>query len=102
MTALVNEHPPAVSRHLVRWRRPSAATACGGARDEVRYSMMPILIGGGVSFFGDLIRICPLHLLESHGYQNGMIALRYAVRSRTHSSAHRMLCPRREAGQHSL
>ncbi|MFN7983399.1 MAG: dihydrofolate reductase family protein [Vicinamibacterales bacterium] len=51
-----------------------------GLADEVRYSMMPILIGDGVSFFEGLGTDVPLHLLESHAYKNGMIALRYAVR----------------------
>ena len=51
-----------------------------GLADEVRYSIMPILIGDGVSFFDRLGKDVPLHLVEVKGYQSGMVALRYEVR----------------------
>jgi len=51
-----------------------------GLADEVRYSVMPILIGDGVSFFEGLDKDVALHLLESRAYTSGMIALRYEVR----------------------
>jgi dihydrofolate reductase len=51
-----------------------------GLADEVRYSVMPILIGDGVAFFEGLDKDVALHLLESHAYTSGMIALRYEVR----------------------
>jgi len=51
-----------------------------GLADEVRYSIMPILIGDGVSFFDRLDKDVPLHLVEVKGYQSGMVALRYEVR----------------------
>ncbi|MEQ1728009.1 MAG: dihydrofolate reductase family protein [Vicinamibacterales bacterium] len=50
-----------------------------GLVDEVRYSIVPILIGAGIPFFGSLDADVPLHLIESKAYANGMVALRYAV-----------------------
>ena len=51
-----------------------------GLADEVRYSIMPILIGEGVSFFDRLDNDVALHLAEVKGYDSGMVALRYEVR----------------------
>jgi dihydrofolate reductase len=51
-----------------------------GLADEVRYSIMPILIGDGVPFFGGLDRDVPLHLAEVKAYASGMVALRHEVR----------------------
>lgn len=48
--------------------------------DEIRYSVLPVLIGEGISFFEKLDRDVALHLLEAKAYKNGMIALRYGVR----------------------
>ena len=48
--------------------------------DEVRYSILPILIGDGISFFQGLDRDVALHLLEATPYKSGMVALRYEVR----------------------
>ena len=51
-----------------------------GLADEIRYSVLPVLIGNGISFFGKLGRDVSLHLAEFKGYKNGMVALRYEVR----------------------
>jgi dihydrofolate reductase len=51
-----------------------------GLADEVRYSILPIAIGDGLSFFQGLDRDVALHLLESKAYKSGMVALRYEVR----------------------
>jgi dihydrofolate reductase len=51
-----------------------------GLADEVRYSILPIVIGAGVSFFQGLDRDVALHLLESKAYRNGMVGLHYEVR----------------------
>jgi len=48
--------------------------------DEVRYSVVPMLIGSGISFFQGLDQDVALHLMEATAYQNGMVALRYEVR----------------------
>jgi dihydrofolate reductase len=51
-----------------------------GLADEVRYSIMPILIRSGVSFFERLDKDVALHLVEAKAYKSGMVALRYEVR----------------------
>ena len=50
-----------------------------GLADEVRYSILPILIGDGIPFFENLDRDVALHLAEAKAYRNGMVALRYEV-----------------------
>lgn len=51
-----------------------------GLADEVRYSILPILIGDGIQFFEKLDRDVALHLTEVKAYQSGTVALRYEVR----------------------
>lgn len=51
-----------------------------GLADEIRYSILPILIGEGLSFFEKLDRDVALHLREVRGYTSGMVALHYDVR----------------------
>jgi dihydrofolate reductase len=51
-----------------------------GLADEVRYSIMPILIGDGVSFFEGLDRDVELHLVEVKANRSGMVALHHEVR----------------------
>src|SRR6201984_1055668 len=51
-----------------------------GLADEVRYSILPILIGDGIRFFEKLDRDVALHLAEAKAYKRGMVALRYEVR----------------------
>jgi len=50
-----------------------------GLADEVRYSILPILIGDGIQFFEKLDRDIPLHLAEVTAYKSGMVELRYEV-----------------------
>jgi dihydrofolate reductase len=51
-----------------------------GLASEVRYSIMPILIGEGIAFFEGLDRDVALHLVETKAYTSGLVALRYEVR----------------------
>ena len=51
-----------------------------GLADELRYSILPILIGDGIAFFEGLDRDVALHLLEAKAYRSGMVALRYEVK----------------------
>ena len=51
-----------------------------GLADEVRYSIAPILIGEGISFFEKLDRDVALHLAEVKAWKNGYVELRYEVR----------------------
>ena len=53
-----------------------------GLADEVRYSIVPVLIGDGIPFFDELNRDIALHLAEVKAYKSGMVALRYEVRGR--------------------
>ena len=50
-----------------------------GLADEVRYSILPILIGDGIAFFEKLGKDVPLHLAEVKAYRTGVVALRYDV-----------------------
>jgi dihydrofolate reductase len=52
-----------------------------GLADEIRYSIVPILIGDGTAFFDALGKDIPLHLAEVKAYRNGMVELRYEVRA---------------------
>ena len=51
-----------------------------GLADEVRYSILPILIGDGIQFFEKLDRDVALHLVEVKSCRSGMVELRYEVR----------------------
>ena len=48
--------------------------------DEIRYSILPIVIGDGIPFFEKLDRDFALHLSEVNAYRSGMVELRYEVR----------------------
>ena len=51
-----------------------------GLVDEVRYSILPVVLGSGISFFEGLDTTVALHLAEVKAYDNGLVALRYEVR----------------------
>jgi dihydrofolate reductase len=51
-----------------------------GLADEVRYSIMPIVIGEGIAFFEGLDQEVALHLMEVKAYKSGMVALCHEVR----------------------
>jgi dihydrofolate reductase len=51
-----------------------------GLADEVRYSILPILIGDGIRFFEELDRDIALHLAGVKAYKSGMVELCYEVR----------------------
>lgn len=53
-----------------------------GLADEVRYSILPILIGDGIPFFDKLSNDIPLHLAEVKAYKSGMVELCYEVRGK--------------------
>jgi dihydrofolate reductase len=52
-----------------------------GLAHEVRYSILPILIGEGVRFFEGLDKDVALHLAEVKAYKNATVALCYHVRA---------------------
>jgi dihydrofolate reductase len=51
-----------------------------GLADELRYAIVPILIGDGIPFFDKLERDVPLHLMSVKAYSNGIIDVRYEVK----------------------
>ncbi|MEZ5989281.1 MAG: dihydrofolate reductase family protein [Planctomycetota bacterium] len=53
-----------------------------GLADEVVYSILPVAIGDGIRFFGELDRDVALHLVEVEAYRTGIVELRYEVRGR--------------------
>lgn len=54
--------------------------------DEVRTSILPVLIGKGISFFQGLTRDVSLHLVEVKAYRNGVVALHHEIdRSRSNT-----------------
>ncbi len=57
-----------------------------GLADEVRYSILPILIGDGIQFFEKLERDVALHLAEVKAYMSGMVALLYEVIAASHGT----------------
>jgi len=60
-----------------------------GLADEVRYSILPVLIGEGIPFFGKLDGDIALHLAEVKAYKSGMVELRYEVPGRPSGSSSR-------------
>ncbi len=52
-----------------------------GLANEVRYSILPVLIGDGIPFFEKLDRDVLLHLVEIKAYTSGMVELRYEVQA---------------------
>jgi dihydrofolate reductase len=82
LARLVNEQLRPLFRSIwfVGGGEVSAACLRLGLADEVRYSLLPVLIGDGISFFQGLDRDVALHLVESTAYKSGMVALRYEVR----------------------
>lgn len=81
LTELVNERLRPSFRGIWVVGGGAVASDCLrlGLVDEVRYSIVPILIGEGIPFFGALDADIPLHLVESKAYATGMVALRYEV-----------------------
>ena len=51
-----------------------------GLADEVRYSVLPILIGEGIRFFERLDKDVALHLTEVKAYKSGIVEVCYEVR----------------------
>jgi dihydrofolate reductase len=57
-----------------------------GLADEIRYSILPILIGEGIPFFEKLDRDIALHLVEVKAYKSGVVELFYEVRGHRDAS----------------
>ena len=51
-----------------------------GLADEICYSIVPVVIGDGIPFFGRVDQDIALHLAATRAYRNGMVELRYEIR----------------------
>jgi dihydrofolate reductase len=82
LTHLVNERlkPTFGSIWFVGGGSVSSECLRLGLADEVRYSIVPVLIGDGIPFVDRLDTDIALHLVEVKAYKNGMVALRHEVR----------------------
>lgn len=78
---LVNERLKPKFRNIWFVGGPTVSGECLrlGLADELRYSILPILIGDGIPFFKGLDKDVALHLVEMKAYKSGMVALRYEV-----------------------
>ncbi|RYZ13736.1 MAG: dihydrofolate reductase [Alphaproteobacteria bacterium] len=89
LTNLINERLRPAFRNI--WIVGGSAVAGEAIRrglaDELRYSVLPVLIGDGIRFFDRLEQDVALHLLEAKAYKNGIVALRHAL-ARVGSSQH--------------
>ena len=61
---------PSVARELIRLK----------LADEIRLTMVPVILGGGKPFFDQIGKEQPLHLADVKTYKNGFVELRYEVR----------------------
>jgi dihydrofolate reductase len=72
-----------VREHLVCGRRGCLRRmSSSGLADEIRCSILPILIGDGIPFFEKLGRDVTLHLTEVKAYNTGIVELCYDVRDK--------------------
>lgn len=51
--------------------------------DDIRLSVLPIILGDGTLFFDHIGQELPLHLKEVTAYKNGMVELWYEIRKET-------------------
>ncbi len=51
-----------------------------GLANEIRISMLPIILGGGKRFFDEIGQEHALHLKDAKAFNNGMVELRYEIR----------------------
>jgi dihydrofolate reductase len=89
ITALVNERLRPAFRSIWFVGGGALAGECCrlGLADEIRYSIVPVLIGDGIRFFDGLDKDVALHLLETNAYKSGTVELRYAVSQQKNAEA---------------
>lgn len=82
LARFVNEHLRPTFRNIWFVGGSVACAECLrlGLADDLRYSILPVLIGEGVPFFEKLDKDVALHLAEVKAYKNGMVELHYEVR----------------------
>jgi dihydrofolate reductase len=52
---------------------------CAGLADELRVSILPVILGDGLRFFDQIARQQALHLKDVVAYKNGMVELCYEI-----------------------
>ena len=80
----VNEHLRPRFRSIWFVGGGMVSTECirRGLADQVRYSILPVLIGDGIPFFEKFECDVALHLAEVKAYKSGIVELCYEVRGR--------------------
>ena len=82
LNALVNEHLKPTYRNV--WVVGGAMLAkdfiCLKLADEIRLSVMPIILGEGTLFFDQIGQEQALHLKDVTAYKSGMVELWYEIR----------------------
>jgi dihydrofolate reductase len=48
--------------------------------DDIRLTVLPIILGDGLPFFDHIGQELPLHLKEVTAYKNGMVELWYEIK----------------------
>jgi dihydrofolate reductase len=83
LTKLVNEGLRATFRSIWFVGGGAVSGECLrlGLADEIRYSILPVLIGDGIRFFDRLDKDVALHLVEVKAYKSAMVGLHYEVRN---------------------
>lgn len=84
LTQLVNERLRPAFRSIWFVGGGAVSSECLrlGLADEIRYSVVPVLIGNGIAFFEKLDKDIALHLVEVKAYKSGMVELCYEVQGR--------------------
>ena len=82
VTTLINDRlkPKFASIWIAGGAQLATETLRLGLADELRYSILPVAIGDGISFFNGLGKDVALHLAEVTAYTSGMVALKYDIR----------------------
>ncbi|GAB1420550.1 dihydrofolate reductase family protein [Anaerolineales bacterium] len=81
LTDEVRQHKDNAGRDITIQGPEIAAQALkAGLVDEIQLFVLPVIVGGGKQCFPDGLRL-DLELLEAQTFRNGVIAMRYAVRT---------------------
>ena len=82
LNKLVNEKLKPIHKNI--WLAGGAMLAKEFIRlklaDEIRLSVMPVILGDGTPFFDDTVQEQALHLKNITAYKNGMVELWYEIR----------------------
>jgi len=55
-----------------------------GLADEIRLSVLPIILGDGIPFFDHIGQEQALHLMDVAAYKSGMVELHYEIKAKTY------------------